>query len=635
MNYKEKIDALIEKQKELLIPLVPIMDGVSSKDELIDELETPGTTRHKRVETFSDIPMNIIKNIMNSRDDYPYYHFEVFEQEMSDNANDVDAAHRYVTLAKKDMETIISFLDDGPGIDNLLRFLELSGAGKSRESKTMGLAGEGAKLVVPYAVYIYTETKRPDGATEAVIWFVNYRKEKVKFIPVKPQGKVTTPTGTITEIHFFNPLMDFIPNEEDIVATLQHFYRTDLLQNPGSVEVNEQLVVAEDFPSGKTLDFSFCEGQMIVADRELAPEDAGIILNIHRKDVMVLRLHNDFGIDVRPDVENRITGYIRYDKFKEIIAVNKSDIHKRKTGKSHIWNTFRSKIKAEIVKFLKDNGLLIEHQIRSNKRAYEEVNKDLKYLLKKNPTAKKLFKTLKVPSGNKGTKHHTPQRSMPAMEEKREGDGSVEGIIIFSEASEKKGCSAATDTDDFFDMDNVAPIEETAEVTLNVYKKIPGRRRLIRLVTEASKNITATGATFSIDNLPLDVPLIVKAQTTYGIAHNEILPLGRPIGHILLTETQPTQRIVLPIRKIQGDINVRDDALHGDDIAVLQDMQDETGQEIVFDTTHPEFKLSVKEEQEYIHRLRGVIHAVCSQVDDEDERKRTYTDLLRTVVRRH
>jgi len=635
---KKIVDKIVAKQKELLVQdeiFDRILDDIT-KEQLLEDIDKPAEESRGTVLKIAEIGLK--KDIQNHIEDYDSLYLEILNCELYDNARDAVACIFEVITGETDELLSIDFCDNGNGVKDLREYLKLGGSSKDRISDSIGLAGQGAKLVTPFCiVYGITETKLEDGTVKAQLWFFCHAKDLIVYLDLKPLGKVTGEHGTHVEIKILKEALDYLyPNIHDAIYTVfQERYRTHLLQNLKEVRINGEVVEAEPFPEPEAIhEWDDHEGFIMVMKDEDKVE-SGLIVNIKGKDVMVLG-EKDFGLDLPYGLWNKVTGYVKADELKEIIKVNKEGINK-KTGGS-IWQTFRAKMKNQIIDFLKDNGYLENKILKGTDELTAMLNRDLQYLFKHDSEARRIFKELL----NKKKPGVTPKttgsgRSKNAQVQNRVGPGKIIGRVIFEKESKDKGLSMTTDVNEFFkseDDGGPSALGKNEKCTIKVYKKIPGQTDLIRLIPD----IDIVGPDFVVDNVPLDTNILLKAYTTYGVPKHTNEPLGRPKGFIRLDTKKKEEKAIIPIQVQENfsyEVDDRDEEI---EFAFIERRTDSDGvvkDVIIVNSAHPWYKMHEKEDNaKYVHTLASIIYAVCSTIEDEDERKRTFKKFLQVILKR-
>lgn len=624
---------MIKAQKDLIANdeiIKNLVDKTITKEMLyrdLDEyLEDEASGPIKRA------PFRLCKSIENLREAYDSPDLDILGCERYDNARDAQAKMLSMTSELTEKELIFKSVDDGTGIKefNFKEYLALGGSGKDRLSEGIGLAGDGAKLLATIMVYGIVETKLEDEMSKAILWFLNFKKDEIRFLDYEPQGKITTPSGTYEEIHILKEATSNVYDDEELSDELynifQSWYRSHLLSSPGEVKINGLEVVAEDFPlEEKKHKFETREGYLIIT-KDALEEEPGLVLNICGKDIRPLSL-SELGIDL-PSLENRVTGFVKDDRLKRIIKPSKEDINKRVQGSSHIWHRFYDSLKKEITKFLRENGYLGE-VLSGEDMINAEVSRDLKYLIKNSKTAKELFDMFKTGPGVTKTKGTGTGKE--AYTEKREGRGRIEGLIVFADETEKKGFGIDTPVKDFFEGEKQPKLlGEKDKAIIKIYKKELGGR-LIRLTDDVS----ITGPSFIIEDIPIDTDIVVKAYTTYGNPRHTDEPLGRPKTLVHLTTENPFEYVIIPIGSKEGVIYRREPHPEEVEYAYLE-TDDEGKRTPIVNTAHPIYKINERQgdKAKYTHELESVIYAVCSSFEDEDERKKKFKELLGVVDKR-
>ena len=232
-------------------------------------------------------------------------------------------------------------------------------------------------------------------------------------------------------------------------------------------------------------------------------------------------------------------------------------------------------------------------------------------------------------------KKSTTGTSHPAYTEKREGKGVVKGIVIFGDDTAKKGFDINTPSKDFFEG-ALTPkmLDAEDEITIKVYKKIPGQRELVRL----TEDIDVVGPRFEIKNMPFNTDIIVKVYTAYGNPNHTYEPLGRPKGYVHLTKENPFEYVVIPIKTQEGinyKIQDRPEELeHAFLDNIIVDDAEQT--DIIVNSAHSAYKISKRngDKTEYVQVLLSIVYAMASKIEDKDSRLKMYKEMLATIDKR-
>jgi len=601
---------------------------------------------------FQVAPIHVSKTIANEREQYDCSDLVVLNCETYDNSRDAECKLLLINAEERIEEIILKFMDDGKGIKELCEYLALGSGDKDRLSEAIGLAGQGAKLLLPSCIiYCITETKLKNGTTKALIWFLNHKNDKIFYKEIKPLGKITTISGTYVEVHLLKEALDYSPPNivDELHSIYMKWYRTHLLENPGEVIINDEPVVAEQFPEAeKSMKFNRgtkkypCKGELIITkdvQNELVTDqasDTGITLNIWGKDVENFSLEKGFGIVLEGDLRSKVTGYIKDNNLKQILKPNKEGILKDKPGCASVWQAFRKSKRDEIIKFLCDSGYY-NPNVFSGKDAFtNRLNKDVRTIMKNDEGFKKQineFKKIKVKitTGGGGT-----ESGSKAIINLSTGPGKIIGRIVHSDETLEKGFSKTTNVDEFFKKGIESPslLKNTDKASIKVYISIPGQKKMQHLVN-LDRDIF--GSDFVIDNVPLDVDLLVKAYTFYGNASHISEPLGRPTNYIRLTNSKLTEKAVLPINtKLAIKYVVRPEPTFEISIIGKENPQDPDDEDcIIVKEDHAEFTLHRLQgpRAEYVHVLTAIVYAVCSVMDgDEEFKKRRYKECLEKLL---
>jgi len=638
---KKIINKIVEKQKELLTDdkiFNRILADIT-KEQLLEDIEKPAEEARSGVLKIA--PIGVKKDIQNHRDDYDSSDLEILNCELYDNARDA-CADIFEIISKEDAETIdLDFYDNGKGVRDLREYLKLGGESKDRKTKTIGLAGQGAKLMMPFIIIFgVTETKLEDGTIKAQLWFFCHAKNSIVYLELKPENKIKDNHGTYIEIKILKEALDYCPpNIEDSLHSIyMNWYRTHLLTNEGQIRINGNDVVPEKYPepeNGLTWKPPHT-GFLIVTSDPLDKSEQGLTLNIEGKDVMILS-ERDFGIDLPFGLVEKITGYIKADELKVIIKVNKEGINKKKVGCYSTWQKFKNDIKNQIVEFLKEKGYLENKILKGNDSLTTLLNRDLQYLFKHNSDARKILKDLL----SKKRKGLTPGKSTgagskQAQTENRIGPGKLTGKVIFEKESRDKGFDINTDVEDFFKVGEEAPylLGTNEKYKIKIYKKVIGQKELIHLTPD----IECTGPDFVIDNVPLDTLLLVKAYTTYGVPKHTNELLGRPKSLIKLTQSKKEEKVVISIQVQENFSYKLDDRVEELDYGFIERKVDDDGvlkDIIIVNTAHPLYKMHENDDRsKYNQTLSSIIYAICSTADQDDDKKRLFKKFLNVILNR-
>jgi hypothetical protein len=469
-----------------------------------------------------------------------------------------------------------------------------------------------------------------DGTAEAVLWYYSYPKNSMIVVPMEVRNTIQTRSGTHVEYYLLNNFTDGIDElKMYLIDDSKEEYRTSLLDKKISIVVNGEIVVPTPYAEGNVLPLD--NGKIIVTDKPLPPDECGIALCVYGRDVILLDINNDFNIDAPPELKEKITGYIKDSSLKQILSLTKEDIQKRKKGTSDIWRKFYTFHREKIISFLKKEGYLSDFKVKGEKQIELELNRDIQYLLRKNPTAKNIIDSLSTviekpvaPGKKEGSTTGTP-----AETEIRFGEGIIKGVIIFGEESNSRGFNASTPVEYFFTKDPKY-LDDSEKATIHVYKAI-ANQPYIRLTPD----ITINGHEFTIENVPFDTPLLVTANTVFGNPSHTSPILGRPHSLITLSKNHSIEYVVLPIGTLKPGISIRgeDKYLKGTEYGILE-TKDDGATTIIYDTAHPYYKYCEKKghDAKYGFIINAFLYVLSRQVGEKADD--TYNELLRTINRR-
>jgi len=639
-------DKIIEKQEQFLTSDEVLKETGIKKSEMKTDLYSSARTKFLGISKEADI--NVRRDIKTHRDEYDFSDIVVLFTELVDNGLDALAKRIFVTSRKTPETTKMEFVDDGKGIKSFDKFLELGGDTKEDTTKdTSGFVGQGAKLIITtVATYCIAETKREDGSTSAILFYFNYARNRIVSLKLPPKGRVKTKTGTYIEVNMLNEALDEnIPrNSNKYLSNISKYvYSAFLRDNPNSIFVNGKPVVVKDYKDEIDIEneynFKSRKGKIIVSSRKL-PEypEFGFPLCICKRNIVHLKF-SDFGITLPSVIDGRVTGFIWDDKLKtgevNIVRPNKSDLYKNRKGAKRVWLDFREDIKSEIEYFLEKSGYVEEEEplvFSEKKDLMNSLNVDLKYAIKNSKLAKNIFSALKESKNGEAVEPVEPNEkdtnpSIPAHTEVRKGKGSVTGVICHASELESFGCNLHTPADKFFKLKK-AMFSKNDESVIKVYRYVPGHP-LVRLIDD----VKVKGAYFTIDNMPLNTQIIIKAYTTYGNPSNQSEPFGRPATFVYLTKDEPTDKVVLPVT-VQKGLNVT--SSWSPAVPKVGWVEEEDGhKKIFYNSAHPLFRIGKKQgkKSKYLAVLYSVIYAVAN-FQEPDDTERVSKEILDTIYQR-
>lgn len=635
---KKIIEKIIERQEQVLTSEEILKDIGNTKSEVKTSFYSSAITTTDDVFEIGDI--NTRKDIINHRNEYDCSDYEVTTTELTDNGFDAEADKIDVTAVDEGDETVLTFTDNGSGIKDIKEYFTLGSSLKSREFRGIGLGGQGSKLVVATVViYGISETKWEDGTEISHLWYFNYKKNRIAYIQIQPKNRIKTKSGTYIEMHFLKEALDENPPDlvYDIHETYQMFYSTYIREHPGTITVNGEAVVVHKVDVEKEYNFTSTRGRRgkIIVSKDLLPIGAtGIPLNIYKRDIVNLDLLADFKIDIPIELRKHITGYIIDDSLKRIVKTSKTSLIKNRKGYASIWRKFSKEIKKEIEDFLEKEGYLKEDKIvfGENKDLMNSLNIDLKYAIKHNKIAKEIFSSL-ITGGGGGLRpgQGGSKLSVPAHTELRNGEGKIKGVICHADKLLHR-FDMHTLADDFFKLRPPSVLQSHEKSIVKVYKYIPGHP-MIRLTDD----VHVTGPFFTIDDVPYNTQLIIKAYTTYGIPSNQSEPFGRPPNFVYLTPKHNQEKVVLPVT-IQKGLNIRGE-VKPTEVEMGWIEEDKEGHEsIIYNKSHPLYKIGKKRGKNacYLSIMQSVIYAITKNQEPEDDlkQKQKFKSILATIYER-